>query len=80
VRRLSEVLSDPKLDVSRETILVAVNDLSNEVDGVSDLHPEIFPTLARVLIREARKQARGRSHKARQLQRALRDLEGVAGL
>lgn len=81
VRLLSEVLRDPT-DAQRETILTSINDLSNHLDGVDDMHPDIFPTLARVLIREARKQtkqARGRTFRAQVLGGALRDLARVAG-
>lgn len=78
VRRLSEVLADPKRGDEHRAILVTLNDLSNTT-GASDLHPDIFPTLARVVIREARKYARGRSESARAVGRFLRGLEMLAG-
>jgi hypothetical protein len=78
IRRLSAVLSDPKREDEHRAILVTLNDLSNTT-GVSDLHPEIFPTLSRAVIRAAREQARGRSETARRMARYLRGLEMLAG-
>lgn len=81
VRYLSAILRDPT-EVEREHVLVAVNNLSNTL-GVGDLHPEIFPTVARVLIGDARAflrdPARKGSHAARVVRESLRDLEGVTG-
>jgi hypothetical protein len=78
IRRLSAVLADPKREDEHRAILVTLNDLSNKT-GVSDLHPEIFPTLSRAVIRAAREQARGRSEAARRMARYLRGLEMLAG-
>ena len=78
VDALSAVLADPKREDEHRAILVTLNDLSNTT-GANDLHPEIFPTLARVVIREAREYARGRSESARRVGRYLRGLEMLAG-
>jgi hypothetical protein len=81
VRRLGEVLRDKKLRDEREAILDAINDFSNELP-VSDLHPDIFPTLARVLIREARASLKSKglmAYKRRLLRGHLQTLEEFAG-
>lgn len=80
VRRVGEVLGNPKKRDEREAVLVAVNDLSN-IAGVSDLHPDIFPTLARVLIREARAALKSNgpdAYQRRMLRVRLGELEGIA--
>jgi hypothetical protein len=80
VRRLSEVLRDPLRPTAPEVILRAINDIANTT-GASDLHPEIFPTLARVLMREARARlrAKGLDGFTRKLLRdSLRKLQAVA--
>lgn len=76
---LSKVIADESREADRIDIIDTINSLSNHTVGVSDFHPEIFPTLARVIIREARAQARGRSENARQLRGWLRELVAVAG-
>jgi hypothetical protein len=78
VERLSAVLADRKRGDDRDAILDTINELSTRT-GVSDLHPEIFPKVARELIREARKLAKGRGAEARRLRANLRDLEAIAG-
>jgi hypothetical protein len=69
IRRLFEMLQDPKTDGKKVgTLLETVIDMSNEM-RIHESHPEIFETFARVLIREARKAAAvkvGRGEKARQ--------------
>jgi hypothetical protein len=68
VRRLSAKLRDrATIDETVNRIGAVLCDLSNET-RVGDLHPDIFDTLARVLIREARTLAAekvGDSEKAR---------------
>jgi hypothetical protein len=81
VDALSDVLSNPKRRGEREAILIAVNDLSN-MTPVSDLHPDVFPTLARVLIREARAALKGKGlddYKRRMLRVRLGELARIAG-
>jgi len=58
VRRLSAMLRDPKADNDGrvDALLDTINGLSTET-RVGDLHPDVFETVARVLIREARKGA-----------------------
>jgi len=80
VNGLGEVLRNPKKRGEHTAILVAVNDLSN-IAGVSDLHPDIFSTLARVLIREGRAALKSKgldAYKRRMLRVRLGELEGIA--
>lgn len=86
VRRLSAMLRDPKTD--RGTLCqigYIMCQLSNETD-MSDTHPDVFETLARVYVREARKHLKGvRGPRARAngsahtLRESLRELEEIAG-
>lgn len=76
IRRLSKILSDPKNTQARDAVMVALNDLSNETAS-SDTDPEIFPTMARVLIARGRK-FKGRKYPASVIRRALSDLEATA--
>jgi hypothetical protein len=68
VRRLSELLRDPK---TPDEVFNRLGDLMCNLSGetqVDDLHPEVFATLARVYIRVAREGAAakvGNSEKAR---------------
>lgn len=81
VDALSKVIADPQREDDRITILDAINNLSNHTSGVSDFHPEIFPTLARVILREARwsKAAKSRGFIARSVRESIRRLEEIAG-
>jgi len=81
VEALSAVIADPKREDDRIAILEAINTLSNHTYDVYDFHPEIFPVLARVIIREARASTagKGRSFVARQVRESIRRLEALAG-
>ncbi|HEX7313993.1 MAG TPA: hypothetical protein VF297_08725 [Pyrinomonadaceae bacterium] len=57
--RLSEVLRDDLRVAAPDLILEALNNLANTTRA-NDLHPEIFPVLAQVLIREARASLRSK--------------------
>jgi hypothetical protein len=58
VRRLSAVLADPKREDDHDEILKLICELHNDLRA-SDTDPEIFPTMARVLIARARKTGEG---------------------
>lgn len=79
VRRLSAMLRDPK---TPDEVINQVGQIMCELSGetqVDDLHPDVFETLARVYVREARRGAAvkvGRSKKARQAW--LRENDGPA--
>ncbi len=88
VARLSAILADPERAGDQERIRELICELTTAAD-VGDTHPEVFPGLMRVLLREARRKSEGaREPKPgagiEQIERwacgeHVRELEAIAG-